>query len=112
MTNKEVKTAIEQVFIRYRKFNILNKLNLPEVPAEALICLSIDDIVSGLDPIEKQIIQERYMKQDRISDMQVYTFKLDPPVSAVTYAKIRSSAFEKLLLAFSELGLYQGGTNQ
>lgn len=108
MTNKEVKTAIEQVFIRYRKFNILNKLNLAEVPEEAQVCLSIDNIVEGLDPTEKQLIHERYMKQDRVTDMQVYTFKLDPPVSAVTYAKIRTSAFGKLLLAFSELGIYEG----
>ncbi|MCM3294225.1 hypothetical protein M3661_29500 [Paenibacillus sp. MER 180] len=108
MTKKEVKAAIEQVFERYRHFNILNKLNLSEVPEEAHICRTIDDIVAGLDPIEKQIIQERYMKQNRVTDMQVYSFKLDPPISAVTYAKIRSMAFEKLLLAFSELGIYKG----
>ncbi|MCY9542464.1 hypothetical protein M5X02_17585, partial [Paenibacillus alvei] len=90
------------------KFNILNKLNLPEVPVEAHICRTIDDIVTGLDPDEQLLIRERYMKRDRVTDMQVYSFEFDPPTSAVTYAKIRSSAFSKLLLAFKELGIYEG----
>ncbi|BFH15855.1 hypothetical protein WJ0W_003335 [Paenibacillus melissococcoides] len=108
MDQKAMKTAIEGVFKTYRFHNFINKINLAETPEEARWCQAIDDVVSNLDPDEQLLIRERYMKRERITDLQVYSFTFDPSISAVTYMKIRSRAFEKLLQAFSMLGLLSG----
>lgn len=107
MTQREIKTVIEEVFAVYRRFSFLNRLNLPVVPKEAKACKSIDAVVEHLDPIERCLVYERYMKRTRVSDLEVYSQIITPPVCAVTYSNIRQSAFEKLLMAFRQLGLIQ-----
>lgn len=105
MDAKEMKTAIEEVFKSYRFHSFLNRIDVAEIPEEARLCQAIDEVVSNLDPDEQLLIRERYMKRERITDTQVYSFAFSPPISAVTYMKIRHRAFEKLLQAFSMLGL-------
>lgn len=97
--------TIERIFEAYRSFSFLNRLNLPVLPKEAQICKSIDAVVEHLDPIERCLVYERYMKRTRVSDLEVYSQIITPPVCAVTYSNIRQSAFEKLLMAFKQLGL-------
>lgn len=99
--------TIERIFEAYRSFSFLNRLNLPAPPKEAQICKSIDAVVEHLDPIERCLVYERYMKKTRVSDLEVYTQIINPPVCAVTYSNIRQSAFEKLLMAFRQLGIIQ-----
>ncbi|MGG3839682.1 hypothetical protein ABEV00_22005 [Paenibacillus thiaminolyticus] len=108
MDAKEMKTAIEEVFKSYRFHSFLNRIDVAKVPEEARLCKSIDEVVSNLDPDEQMLIRERYMKQERITDTQVYSFVFDPPISAVTYGKIRYRALQKLLYAFSNMGLLAG----
>ncbi|BFH66226.1 hypothetical protein J27TS7_10720 [Paenibacillus dendritiformis] len=108
MDPKAMKTAIEGVFKTYRFYNFMNNIKLAETPEEARWCQAIDEVVANLDPDEQLIIRERYMKRERITDTQVYSFAFEPSISAVTYMKIRSRAFEKLLHAFSMLGLLAG----
>ncbi|RJG26681.1 hypothetical protein [Paenibacillus thiaminolyticus] len=108
MDAKEMKTAIEKVFKSYRFHSFLNRIDVAEIPEEARLCKAIDEVVSNLDPDEQLLIRERYMKRERITDTQVYSFAFEPSISAVTYMKIRSRAFEKLLYAFSNMGLLAG----
>lgn len=105
MTQREIKTVIEEVFAVYRRFSFLNRLNLPAVPKEAQLCKTIDAVIEHLDPIERCLVYERYMKRTRVSDLEVYSQIITPPVCAVTYSNIRREAFTKLIVAFKEIGI-------
>lgn len=83
----------------------MNRLNLPTVPKEAKLCRTIDAVVEHLDPIERCLVYERYMKRTRVSDLEVYSQIITPPVCAVTYSNIRRDAFSKLIVAFKEIGI-------
>ncbi len=63
-------------------------------------CSRIEKAVSRLPEIEKKLIEERYMTRESeyLTDYNVYCHKLDPPISAPTYYKIRWRAFLKLAL--------------
>jgi ArpU family phage transcriptional regulator len=63
-------------------------------------CGRLERAVSRLPKMERFLIEERYMTQDGdyLTDYQVYCFKFQPPVSAMTYAKIRWKAFYRLAL--------------
>ncbi|TDL50911.1 hypothetical protein E2R60_20395 [Paenibacillus dendritiformis] len=108
MDPKAMKTAIEEVFKSYRFHSFLNRIDVAKVPEEAHLCKAIDEVVANLDPDEQLLIRERYMKRERITDTQVYSFAFSPPISAVTYMKIRHRAFEKLIYAFGNMGLLAG----
>lgn len=58
-------------------------------------CRRIEQEVEKLQPEEKLIIQERYMK-DYVKDYQVYNFHFNPPISPNTYRDIRRRALIKL----------------
>lgn len=61
-------------------------------------CQRIEKAVARLPRMEKFLIETRYMTEesDYITDYNVYSFKFQPPVSPVTYDKIRWNAFYKL----------------
>lgn len=63
-------------------------------------CERIERAVSRLPKLERFLIEERYMSEDAeyITDTNVYCFKFQPPVSHVTYAKIRWKAFYRFAL--------------
>lgn len=63
-------------------------------------CKLIEQAVERLPEQERILLMERYMGRDAdyITDQNVYNFKFDPPISPVTYAKIRDRAMYKLLL--------------
>ncbi|NOJ72458.1 hypothetical protein [Paenibacillus alvei] len=105
MTSREAKAIIEQIFDKYRKFKVVRVATNENTPEMNFLHL-VESIVDQLEPDEKRVVQERYMKQKRITDMHVYTFQFDPPISAVTYTKIRKAAFDKLLYTFKKLELY------
>lgn len=59
--------------------------------------------VRRLPKMERFLIEERYMSQDSdyINDFQVYCYKFQPPISHVTYGKIRWKAFYRLALTLN-----------
>lgn len=90
--------------------------NLPSNPVESAAianadeqtqredyCNRIEEAVAQLPDIERFLIETRYMRRDAdyITDLKVYNFMMDPPVSAVTYATIRWKAFYKLALTLN-----------
>ncbi|MGG3943388.1 ArpU family phage packaging/lysis transcriptional regulator [Peribacillus psychrosaccharolyticus] len=63
-------------------------------------CDRLERAVYRLPKMERFLIEERYMSQDGdyLADYQVYCFKFQPPISAMTYSKIRWKAFYRLAL--------------
>lgn len=63
-------------------------------------CERIERAVKRLPPMERFLIEERYMTDEAeyLNDYQVYCFKFQPPISHVTYDKIRWKAFYRLAL--------------
>lgn len=63
-------------------------------------CARTERAVRHLPPMERFLIEARYMADDSdyLTDFNVYSFKFQPPISAVTYDKIRWKAFYRLAL--------------
>lgn len=63
-------------------------------------CERLERAVQRLPKMERFLIEERYMSDDAeyITDYNVYCFKFQPPISHVTYGKIRWKAFYRLAL--------------
>lgn len=63
-------------------------------------CERTEKAVKHLPPMERFLIEQRYMANDSdyLTDYNVYSFKFQPPISAVTYDKIRWKAFYRLAL--------------
>jgi len=74
--------------------------NTDEQEKRKKYCEWIERSVKRLPPMEKFLIEVRYMADDAeyITDYNVYCHKFQPPISAVTYDKIRWKAFYKLAL--------------
>jgi ArpU family phage transcriptional regulator len=72
--------------------------NVDEQEKRRVYCELIETAVAELDDEEQFLIKERYMKNGRVHDLNVYTFKFDPPISWGTYDAIRQTAFQKLAL--------------
>jgi ArpU family phage transcriptional regulator len=63
-------------------------------------CERVERAVRFLPKKERFLIEERYMSEESeyLTDYQVYCFKFQPPISHVTYGKIRWKAFYRLAL--------------
>lgn len=63
-------------------------------------CERLERAVNRLPPMEKFLMQERYMVEhaDYLTDYKVYSFTFQPPISEKTFSKIRWRAFYKLAL--------------
>lgn len=74
--------------------------NVDEARKRNDYCEQIERTVKRLPPMERFLIENRYMSEDAdyITDHNVYSFKFQPPISHVTYDKIRWRAFYKLAL--------------
>lgn len=66
-------------------------------------CEKIEQVVERLPKTERFLLEERYMsaESEYLTDYNVYCFKFDPPISAMTYASIRWRAFYKLALSLN-----------
>lgn len=64
-------------------------------------CRSIEVAVESLPGKERELIHSRYLTKEYndLKDYEVYNHILNPPISHVTYAKRRWSAFYKLSIA-------------
>jgi ArpU family phage transcriptional regulator len=74
--------------------------NADEKQRQKDFCERIERAVRRLPKLERFLIEERYMSEDAeyLTDINVYSFKFQPPISERTYAKIRWKAFYKLAL--------------
>lgn len=74
--------------------------NVDEQDKRKQFCERIERAVKRLPKMERFLIEERYMSEDAeyLTDLKVYCFKFQPPISASTYDKIRWKAFYKLAL--------------
>jgi ArpU family phage transcriptional regulator len=74
--------------------------NVSDLENRKNYCTRIERAVKRLPPMERLLIEKRYMGDDAeyITDHAVYTFRFDPPISEGTYSKIRWRAFYKLAL--------------
>jgi ArpU family phage transcriptional regulator len=74
--------------------------NVDEQQRRKQFCERIEWAVKRLPKMERFLIEERYMSQDSeyLTDFNVYCHKFQPPISAMTYAKIRWKAFYRLAL--------------
>ncbi|MED4124067.1 ArpU family phage packaging/lysis transcriptional regulator [Halalkalibacterium halodurans] len=66
-------------------------------------CERIERAVKRLPPLERFLIERRYMAEDaeHKTDLKVYSFEFQPPISYGTYAKHRWKAFYKLALSLN-----------
>lgn len=74
--------------------------NADERERRKQFCERTEKAVKRLPPMERFLIESRYMADDSeyITDYNVYSFKFQPPISHVTYGKIRWKAFYRLAL--------------
>lgn len=74
--------------------------NVDDQRKRTAFCKRIDHAVNRLPEKERFLITERYMsaESDYISDMMMYCFKFNPPISHPTYGKIKDRAMYKLVL--------------
>lgn len=74
--------------------------NADEQERRRKYCERIERAVRRLPPMERLLIEERYLCNDSeyLTDYNVYCFKFQPPISAMTYSKIRWKAFYRLAL--------------
>jgi ArpU family phage transcriptional regulator len=74
--------------------------NVSEQENRRNYCNRIERAVKRMPPMERILIEERYMGDDAeyITDHAVYSHRFEPPISEGTYSKIRWRAFYKLAL--------------
>lgn len=75
--------------------------NVDEPGHRQRFCERIEKAVSRLPRRERQIIGDRYMQREPVFDYVVYNQLLDPPLSEVTYYKIKNRAMAMLALALN-----------
>jgi ArpU family phage transcriptional regulator len=74
--------------------------NVDEQEKRKQFCDRTERAVKRLPKMERFLIEERYMADDGdyLTDYNVYCFKFQPPISAMTYSKVRWKAFYRLAL--------------
>ncbi|WP_211746363.1 ArpU family phage packaging/lysis transcriptional regulator [Paenibacillus sp. Marseille-Q4541] len=72
--------------------------NVDEKKYRHEFCENVERIVESMPRLERLLIKERYLtvEYEYITDLHVYTFVFDPPISEPTYSKIRWRAFMRL----------------
>ncbi|WP_420489552.1 ArpU family phage packaging/lysis transcriptional regulator [Neobacillus niacini] len=74
--------------------------NVDEQEKRKYFCLRTERAVKHLPPMERFLIEARYMSEDSeyISDLTVYCHRFQPSITHPTYNKIRWKAFYRLAL--------------
>lgn len=99
LTNEEKRKIREAVIPELERYRFLKLVENPTVEEE-MFCRKVEMAIERLSSIEKFLITERYTNQDSeyITDYQFYNNYMNPPVSHVTYSKIRNNAMYKIAL--------------
>lgn len=99
---KEIRKALEQEFESYRVYQLLigSEGFIDEQQYMKAFCEGIDQAVSLLPAREKHLIIERYLniESDYITDKDMYTYRMNPAISARTYSTYRDRAMVKLAI--------------
>lgn len=69
--------------------------NADEAAKRVAYCEWIEAAVGELDPDERLLVTERYMKGSRVHDYIVYSLKFDPPISETKYYALKNEAMTK-----------------
>ncbi|WP_028547050.1 ArpU family phage packaging/lysis transcriptional regulator [Paenibacillus taiwanensis] len=64
-------------------------------------CERVEKAVSRLPEKERQLITDRYLKDDDVYDYQVYNFTFDPPLTEYSYYKLKWRAVSKLAISLN-----------
>ncbi len=74
--------------------------NVDELRRREAFCIAVEEATSRLPEKEAFLVKERYLnlESDYVTDLGMYTFKFDPPISEGTYVKIRDRSMLKLAL--------------
>lgn len=100
MDPKRIFEVMKRVFEQYDICKVT--LGNPERKAYAE---AVESAVDLLNDKERNLITVRYLIDFQRSDLNVYTFQLDPPISKDTFVKIRNRAFQKLFLTLIDKGI-------
>lgn len=99
---KAIRKALEQLFESYRLYQLLigSEGYIDQQPYMKSFCEGIDQAVSLLPAREKHLIMERYLnnESDYITDIDMYTCRMNPSISARTYGVYRDRAMLKLAM--------------
>ena len=102
---KKIRPAVEWELEQYRmamdvhilegESQYFNKETLDKMK---VFCNRVEDAVNELPDIEKQLSTKKYLRNecDYITDIQMYTKLMDPPIYAGIYSKYRTRAMFKL----------------
>ncbi|WP_422657360.1 hypothetical protein ACK8P5_16560 [Paenibacillus sp. EC2-1] len=115
LDHKNTQVVIEEVFKKYQFFksttfeepeaNIASSVcdeinsNVFDPEARRSFCEKVERAVDKIYAKEKFLVTERYMKDNHVTDIRMYTDVM--PMSRDTYAKIRRSAFYSLAFNLS-----------
>lgn len=73
--------------------------NVDRKAAQRAYCERVERVVKRLHPMERLLIEERYMKEPYVFDYVVYNQKFNPPIGQGKYNKLRRNAFYQIALA-------------
>lgn len=102
---KRIRLAVEREFELYRMCKLAGLIEesssyYTREKLEQILthCRRIEQSVEELPEIERQLISERYLnpESDYITDQQIYSQVINPPISERTYTKYRERAMLKL----------------
>ncbi|WP_177177392.1 hypothetical protein [Bacillus sp. MUM 116] len=80
--------------------SVIAIFNVDKQERRTRFCERIERAVYRLPKMKRFLIEKKYMSEDAeyLTDLKVYCFEFQPPISATTYDKIRWKAFYKLAL--------------
>jgi hypothetical protein len=103
---KKIRDEIEKVFKKYRFLKYINLegnslYTEEEVQNQKRFISVIDEVVSKLPGPEKTIIMRKYLSIDSeyVTSKHMYSTVFDPPISFITYNKIRNRAISKIAIS-------------
>lgn len=91
----KIRKAVVKELARYR----ISKFTDPDNDNVAFHKM-IERVIERLPTPERLLIEARYLSanSEYLTDYHVYNLKFDPPISAMTYTKIRDAAMIKISL--------------
>ena len=97
MEKVEIRKAVVNELARYRlsKFTLENSDN-----DDVVFHQMIERAIERLPTLERFLIEARYLSvnSEYLTDYHVYNLKFDPPISSMTYTKIRDTAMINISL--------------
>lgn len=102
LNKKQTERAMIELFDKYHLIKYvlseISDIDEEEKEQREKFCRFVEVSVNRLPNAERDLIKSRYLTKEYkdLKDYEVYNHLLNPPISHVTYAKRRWSAFYKL----------------